>query len=171
MNTFVIQAGGCGSRMNNLTTTKPKCIVPLFGKPIIFHWFDLYPDDEFLIICDYKKEVLKKFINKFRPNCKVKFIETNKKGTCSGLKTALRFIPNNIPFIFVWSDLLPLEKQNFNYNGINIGLTSEQCSFWCRWKLENKILIEENNIINGVSGLFTFSDKSLISNDVVSIFL
>ena len=164
MNTFVIQAGGCGSRMNNLTTTKPKCIVPLFGKPIIFHWFDLYPNDEFLVICDYKKEVLKKFINKFRPNCKVKFIETNKKGTCSGLKTALRFIPNNIPFIFVWSDLLPLEKQNFNYNGINIGLTSEQCSFWCRWKLENKILIEENNIINGVSGLFTFSDKSLISN-------
>ena len=58
---IIIQAGGRGSRMNNLTTLKPKCLVPVFGKPILFHWLDLYPEHEFIIICDYKKEVLKKY--------------------------------------------------------------------------------------------------------------
>jgi GTP:adenosylcobinamide-phosphate guanylyltransferase/thiamine kinase-like enzyme len=160
---IIIQAGGRGSRMNNLTTLKPKCLVPIFGKPILFHWLDLYPEQEFIIICDYKKEVLKKYTNKFRPTAKITFIETDKKGTCSGVKAALEYIQPNSPFVFTWSDLVPSNKQKLVIDGINIGLTSIDCSFPCRWKYENT-LKEENNIINGVAGIFTIQDKNLIQD-------
>jgi GTP:adenosylcobinamide-phosphate guanylyltransferase len=160
---IIIQAGGRGSRMNNLTTIKPKCLVPVFGKPILFHWLDLYPEHEFIIICDYKKEILKKYTNKFRPNSKVIFIETKEKGTCSGVKAALNHIDLKSPFVFTWSDLIPLKKQHFIINNINIGLTSIDCSFSCRWKYETE-LKEENNIVNGVAGIFTIADKTLIQD-------
>jgi len=163
MKTIIIQAGGRGSRMNNLTTIKPKCLVPVFGKPILFHWLDLYPTDEFIIICDYKKEVLKQYTKKFKPEAKITFIETKEKGTCSGVKQALEHIKSDDSFVFTWSDLIPIQKQEFIFNGIGVGLTSTKCSFPCRWKYENG-LKEENNNHNGVAGIFTIQNKDLIKD-------
>lgn len=160
---IVIQAGGSGSRMNNLTTIKPKCLIPIHGKPILFHWLDLYSEHEFIVICDYKKEILKKYINKFRPNAKIHFIETVEKGTCSGVKQALELIESESAFVFTWSDLVPLDKQSLPINGINIGLTSIDCSFPCRWKFENG-LKEQDNTFNGVAGIFTIENKDLLKD-------
>lgn len=160
---FIIQAGGHGSRMNNLTSIKPKCLIPVFGKPIICHWLDLHPDSEFIIICDYKKEILKKYLNKFSKSSNFIFVETNKKGTCAGIKKALNYINETEPFAIIWSDLLCLAKQEYAVNGINIGLTSNKCSFPCRWTYKNKLKKELTNS-NGVSGIFVIEKKTLIQD-------
>ena len=56
-NTFkyiVVQAGGRGSRLGYLTDNRPKCLVPVENKPMLFHLFDRYIDKKFIIIGDYK---------------------------------------------------------------------------------------------------------------------
>ena len=66
---IVIQAGGKGTRLKHLTKNKPKGIVPVNNLPIIFHLFRKYPDKHFIIIGDYKHEILEEYLEAF---CKVK---------------------------------------------------------------------------------------------------
>ena len=64
MNTdyIIVQAGGKGTRMEHLTVNKPKALVPINNLPMLFHMFRKYPDKRFIIIGDYKYEVLKKYL-------------------------------------------------------------------------------------------------------------
>ena len=64
MNTdyIIVQAGGKGTRMEHLTVNKPKTLVPINNLPMLFHMFRKYPDKRFIIIGDYKYEVLKKYL-------------------------------------------------------------------------------------------------------------
>ena len=165
MNTIVIQAGGRGSRMNNLTTIKQKCLIPIHGKPILFHIFDLYPDKNFILIVDYKKESLKKYIKLFRPNINVTFVDTNNKGTCAGINKCFSFIDG--PFLLLWSDLILTSKinlDNFNTDSINIGTTNTDCHFPCRWKMINNKLIEQDCEYNGVAGFFIIPNTKIIED-------
>lgn len=63
----VVQAGGKGSRMERLTRNKPKALVPVNNLPMIFHLFKRFPDKKFIIIGDYKFDVLKKYLYTFAP--------------------------------------------------------------------------------------------------------
>ena len=60
MEYIIVQAGGRGSRLETLTTNKPKALVPVDNLPMIFHLLKKYPKAHFKIIADYKNEVLKK---------------------------------------------------------------------------------------------------------------
>ena len=37
---IIVQAGGKGTRLEHLTLNKPKCLVPIQNKPMIFHLFN-----------------------------------------------------------------------------------------------------------------------------------
>ena len=102
---IIVQAGGRGSRLETLTANKPKALVPIDNLPMIFHLFKKYPDSKFKIIADYKKNVLKKYLKTF---VKVDYevIEANKTGTCSGIGDTLKNIPDKIPFMLIWCDLV-----------------------------------------------------------------
>ena len=56
----IIQAGGLGTRMLSLTENKPKTLIPVSNKPILFNIFDQFRSqaDGFIVIGDYKYEVL-----------------------------------------------------------------------------------------------------------------
>jgi GTP:adenosylcobinamide-phosphate guanylyltransferase len=163
---IIIQAGGIGSRMGNLTTVKPKCLVPIFGKPIIFHLFDHYPDANYCIICDYKSEVLIKYIEKFRPKIKINYTFTKEKGTVSGIKDCLRYIPENEDILLTWSDLVfnCIQEIPKIETDILIGVTNESCAFDCRWQVNNRELIEKPSTISGICGLFFIKNKNVLSN-------
>ena len=106
INYIIVQAGGKGTRMEYLTANKPKALVPINNLPMLFHLFKKYPGKRFLIISDYKMDVMKKYLDAFSP---VKHLIVNaqgKKGTCGGIKPAIDMIPEDEPFMLIWSDLV-----------------------------------------------------------------
>ncbi len=69
----VILAGGYGTRLAEATTSIPKPMVEIGGKPILWHIMKIYSRygiNDFIICCGYKQYVIKEyFANYFRHNC------------------------------------------------------------------------------------------------------
>ena len=60
----VILAGGYGSRLSEETNLKPKPMIEIGGKPILWHIMKIYSAhgvDEFVICCGYKGYVIKEY--------------------------------------------------------------------------------------------------------------
>src|SRR5215469_3456094 len=87
--TFIVQAGGQGSRMEHYTWNKPKCLVPIDGKPLLYHLLERSPGSHFIVIGDYQFDVLKSYLGAFPPPAQVTLVHANGKGTCSGIADAL----------------------------------------------------------------------------------
>lgn len=158
---IIVQAGGKGSRLKHLTMNKPKALVPINNLPMLFHLFRKYPEKRFIIIGDYKKDVLREYLRCFA-DVKYIMVEAEGTGTCSGLKGALSMIPEQASFMLIWSDLiLPEEfkipQNEGNYLGISI-------DFSCRWSYEQNRFQEKISDINGVAGVFIFQEKSILSD-------
>lgn len=66
----LILAGGLGSRLSEETTLKPKPMVEIGGKPILWHIMKIYSHfgyNEFIILCGYKGYMIKSyFANYYR---------------------------------------------------------------------------------------------------------
>lgn len=73
----VILAGGLGTRLSEETQIKPKPMVEIGGKPILWHILKIYSSfgiNEFVICCGYKGYVIKEyFANYFMHTCDVTF--------------------------------------------------------------------------------------------------
>lgn len=161
MKYIIVQAGGKGTRLGYLTKNKPKALTPVENLPMIFHLFRKYPDKRFLIIADYKKDVLKKYMEAFS-DVTYRVVEATGTGTCSGVRQALEIIPDNERFMLVWSDLiLPEEFKIPDDDSDYIGLSK---TFPCRWKYEDGEFSEERSTEYGVAGLFLFRDKSQLKD-------
>ncbi|MBO8217705.1 glucose-1-phosphate cytidylyltransferase [Prochlorococcus marinus] len=74
---LVVLAGGFGTRLSEETHLKPKPMVEIGGKPILWHILKLYSSygiNEFIICCGYKSYLVKEyFANYFLHNCDVTF--------------------------------------------------------------------------------------------------
>jgi glucose-1-phosphate cytidylyltransferase len=60
----VILAGGLGTRLSEETTTRPKPMVEIGGKPILWHIMKMYSShgiNDFIICCGYKGYVIKEY--------------------------------------------------------------------------------------------------------------
>ena len=60
----VILAAGEGNRLKPITSTRPKPMIPLVGKPLLEHTILGLKNagiDEILLIVGYKKEVIKEY--------------------------------------------------------------------------------------------------------------
>lgn len=66
-----ILAGGLGSRLGEETTVRPKPMVEIGGKPILWHIMKIYSHygfDEFVVMCGYKGEYIKEYFLNYRSN-------------------------------------------------------------------------------------------------------
>ena len=64
----VILAGGLGTRISEETENRPKPMVEVGGKPILWHLLNIYSSagfDEFVIALGYKQEVVKEYFHAF----------------------------------------------------------------------------------------------------------
>jgi len=60
----VILAGGLGTRISEETTARPKPMVELGGRPVLWHimkTYSAYGIDDFIVCCGYKGYVIKEF--------------------------------------------------------------------------------------------------------------
>lgn len=154
---IIVQAGGKGTRMGPLTRNKPKALVPVDNRPMLFHLFEKYPDSHYIIIGDYLSDVLHRYLAAF---AKVKYELVNaagSNGTCGGLSAALDKLPPHTPFLFIWCDLiLPKDFTLPDEPGNYVGVAKD---FPCRWKFENGVFAEERSDTHGVAGLFWFQGR------------
>lgn len=169
MKYIIVQAGGKGTRLKHLTKNKPKALVPVENLPMLFHLFRMFPDKRFVIIADYHREVMRRYLAVFS-DVKYQVVDAVGTGTASGLKQAMDLIPEKEPFMLVWSDLIlpkgfTLPEEYSNDDGRPgedfVGISS---TFPCRWKYENGRFSEEASTEHGVAGFFLFTEKGKITD-------
>lgn len=169
MDYIIVQAGGKGTRLKYLTKNKPKALVPVDNLPMLFHLFRKYPDKRFVVIADYKKEVMRAYLDVFA-EVKYQIVDAQGSGTCSGICQALELIPEGQPFMLIWSDLiLPKQFELPEEYGNNIGVPEKDYiglsqTFPCRWQYEDGEFEEKTSEKYGVAGFFLFRDKGRLTD-------
>lgn len=159
---IVVQAGGRGSRLEMLTRNKPKALVPINNLPMIFHLFRLFPDKKFIVIGDYKYDVLSKYLKQFAEVSYQLVKGTGHIGTCAGLQDAVDLIPEDNRFMLIWCDLVLPENYELPETEDNvIGISKD---FPCRWSYRDGEFIEERSEEFGVAGFFIFKNKSYLKD-------
>lgn len=169
MNYIIVQAGGRGTRLEYLTKNKPKALVSIENLPMLFHLFKKYPKTKFVIIADYKKEVMHEYLEVFA-DVIYQIVDAEGTGTCAGISQAMSLIPEHEPFMLVWSDLILPEnlKLPTGYEEIDahpmedyIGISQ---TFPCRWSYMNGEFVEKSTREYGVAGFFLFTEKAKIKD-------
>lgn len=70
----VILAGGKGSRISEESRFKPKPLVEIGGRPILWHIMKLYSFygvNEFIVCCGYKGHLIKEYFVNYNNTCKI----------------------------------------------------------------------------------------------------
>ncbi len=126
----VILAGGLGTRLSEETHVKPKPMVEIGGKPILWHIMNIYSAygiSEFIIAAGYKGEIIKDYFLNFyainnditidlsngktivhdgnQPNWKVHVVDTGQTTQTGGrLKRLRKWVENDEMFMFTYGD-------------------------------------------------------------------
>lgn len=75
----VLLAGGLGTRISEETTDKPKPMVLLHDKPIIWHLMSIFAAqgfDDFVIACGYKGEIIADWVERLESPWKIEAVDT-----------------------------------------------------------------------------------------------
>lgn len=126
----MILAGGLGTRLSEETDLKPKPMVEIGGKPILWHIMKMYSAhgvNEFIICCGYKGYVIKEYFanyflhqsdvtfdmkknsmevhHKRAEPWKVTLVDTGDTSMTGGrLKRVIKYIENDDTFFFTYGD-------------------------------------------------------------------
>jgi glucose-1-phosphate cytidylyltransferase len=68
----IILAGGLGTRLSEETSTRPKPMIDIGGRPMLWHIMKIYSHygiDDFIICCGYKGNVIKEFFANYSLHC------------------------------------------------------------------------------------------------------
>lgn len=156
----IVQAGGRGSRLRHHTWNKPKCLVSVRGKPLLYHLFDRFQTAKFIIIGDYAYEQLEKYLTVNRPKVDFELLRATEKGTASGIATALERVPGHAPLVLTWSDLILGDLPDWPKVAQPVVCTTS--AFTCRWTVAAEGHLHESPAaVNGIPGLFYFPQANL----------
>jgi hypothetical protein len=158
---LIIQAGGRGTRLGTLTRNRPKALVPVSNVPIIMRLFETFKDSRFLILGDYKAEVLKRYLETFA-TVDYCVLKPQRKGNVAGVKTAIDLIPSGATIGIVWSDLVFPDgfSTSFLESGNYVGTIDGSP---CSWGFSDDGFARGTVRENGVAGFFIFEDKTHLS--------
>lgn len=126
----VILAGGLGTRLSEETATRPKPMVEIGGKPILWHILKMYSHhgvNDFIICCGYKGYIIKEYFanyflhtsdvtfdmeknnmivhQKRAESWKVTLVDTGENTMTGGrLKRVAKYLENEENFCFTYGD-------------------------------------------------------------------
>ena len=126
----VILAGGLGTRLSEETTDKPKPMVEIGDRPILWHIMKIYSSHgikEFIICCGYKGYLIKEYFNNYslynsnitfdlesgdyslksnhKEDWKISCVDTGSETQTGGrLKRIKEFIKKGETFLFTYGD-------------------------------------------------------------------
>lgn len=93
----IILAGGLGTRISEETTDKPKPMVKVDGKPILWHIMNIYAKqglNDFVIATGYKGEVISEWVNSLKTNWSIDAIDTGLETQTGGrIKKCMNIFP------------------------------------------------------------------------------
>ncbi len=102
----VILVAGEGTRMRPLTLEKPKPLIEVYGKPILWHIVEALPSviDEIILVVSYKREMIREYCGKDFLGRKVRYIvqENPKGGTGDALMQAKGVVKRK--FLIMYGD-------------------------------------------------------------------
>ena len=105
----VILAGGYGTRLSEETHLKPKPMVEIGGKPILWHIMKIYSHygiNEFVICCGYKAELIQEYVQKLDEPWTIIPADTGINTMTGGrLKLVKKYVENET-FCFTYGDTL-----------------------------------------------------------------
>jgi len=105
----VILAGGYGTRLSEETHLKPKPMVEIGGKPILWHIMKIYSHygiNEFVICCGYKAELIREYVQKLDESWTITPVDTGINTMTGGrLKLVKKYVENET-FCFTYGDTL-----------------------------------------------------------------
>ena len=105
----VILAGGYGTRISEETHLKPKPMVEIGGKPILWHIMKIYSHygiNEFVICCGYKAELIREYVQKLDEPWTIISADTGINTMTGGrLKLVKKYVENET-FCFTYGDTL-----------------------------------------------------------------
>jgi len=125
----IILAGGLGTRLSEETVLKPKPMVEIGGKPILWHIMKIYSHhgfNEFIVCCGYKGHVIKEYFADFFlhhsditfdlannkmdvhdtavENWKITLVDTGKDSMTGGRIKRIQKYVGNQPFMLTYGD-------------------------------------------------------------------
>jgi len=152
----VILAGGYGTRLGEETKVKPKPLVKIGGKPIIWHIIKIYyfyGIKDFIICLGYKGDLLKKELDKLNINkvWNIKYVKTGLKTMTGGrIKRIKEFVKKDKYFCLSYGDGL----SNVNVKKlINFHVKNKKTATLTAVKYKNPkgiLLIDKQSIIKNI---------------------
>jgi len=128
----VIMAGGLGTRLYPYTKILPKPLIPIGEIPIVEHImnrFNHYGSDQFFLVVNHKKNMIKAYFNEIEKNYEVSFVDEDKPlGTGGGLSLLKGKIDST--FILSNCDMLIEEdyEKIYNYHKKENNIITMVCS-------------------------------------------
>jgi len=105
----VILAGGLGTRISEETKSKPKPMIKIGNKPILWHIMKIYSHygiNDFVVCCGYKSNVIKEYFKENKIPWEVKLVDTGLKTMTGGrLKKVEKYLDKDT-FCFTYGDTL-----------------------------------------------------------------
>ena len=105
----IILAGGLGTRISEETHLKPKPMVEIGGKPILWHImkrYSIFGINEFIICSGYKSHIIEDYFKERMENWKVNVVDTGSNTMTGGrLKRVEKYFENET-FCFTYGDSL-----------------------------------------------------------------
>mgnify|MGYP000542219331 FL=1 len=115
---LVILAGGYGTRLSEETKLKPKPLIKIGSKPIIWHImkiYSFYGVKDFIICLGYKGHMIKNYLKKYfsKEKWKISYVNTGLHTMTGGrIKRIKKFIGNDENFCLSYGDGLSNIKIN-----------------------------------------------------------
>ncbi len=103
----LVLIGGLGTRLRPITYALPKQLIPLAGKPMLYHVLDLLPPglEEVVLASGYMAEAIERCVRDDPPRLPIRTVaEATPLGTGGGMKNAGGTMSD--PFLFMYSDVI-----------------------------------------------------------------